>query len=130
MRIEIINRISIDTETGVIKSHATWRIEGQDKTLGPAMTQVVNQLREKADQMTAAAADDPPPPGERPIGSPPARAQHLAGLVRVSVDDLTEAIRTRPMGRILEVLEWMKEKMKTTKIQLPSRLFWTLVNKD
>lgn len=130
MHIEIITRTRINTETGSIQSTSTWRIDGEDKGLGPAIHSAAARLVEQAQAMTPAATDDPPPPGERPIGSPPARAHHLAGLVRVPTEDLAEAIKTRPMGRIVEVLQWMKDKQKKQKVQSPTALFWTLVNRD
>lgn len=127
MRIRITTIVLIDTETGEAKSKATWQIEGQDAGLGPALSQAA-----------AALARSTPlsPPGESLDTSevdrdhPSAKeARLLGGFLEIRAD-VEQALTTRPPGRVLEVLKWIRQRRGTEKIRSVPSLFWSLVNKD
>lgn len=138
MRLRIAVTILIDLTTGEAQSKATWQVEGQEIGLGPALAQA-----------TAALAKlTPPPPagvasshemavsadvtlGESPPRDHPAakEARIMGGLLEIR-SDVEQALGTRPAGRVLEVLKWIKARRNTSNIRSVSSLFWSLVVKD
>lgn len=53
----------------------------------------------------------------------------MGGLLDIR-SDVEQALGTRPAGRVLEVLKWIKARRTTTQIRSVPSLFWSLVSKD
>lgn len=126
MRIRIVTTVVIDTTTGEAQSKATWHVEGEDQGLGPALHQAAAALT----RLT------PPPPSDytesldEPRDHPAAKeARIMGGLLEIR-GDVEQALATRPAGRVLEVLKWIRQQRGKTTIRSVPSLFWSLVNKD
>jgi hypothetical protein len=126
MRIRIVTTVIIDTETGEAKSQATYRVEGQDAGLGPALAQATAALTRSTPQSEGDDTESLAPPRDHPAEK---EARLLAGLLEIR-SDVEQALTTRPAGRVLEVLKWIRLRRGTTTIRSVPSLFWSLVNKD
>lgn len=129
MRIRINTTTVIDVATGEAKSKSTWQVEGDETGLGNSLAQVAACLQRK----TGGGEDvgvmpDPVASDSRPHPAA-AEARVLAGLLEIR-EDVEQALTTRPAGRVLEVLKWIRSRRGTTAIRSVPSLFWSLVARD
>lgn len=127
MRLRITTTVLIDLATGEAQSKATWQVEGQETGLGAPLAQAAAALTKLAS--TPPTSDSPEI--ETPNRAHPAakEARTLAGLLEIR-EDVEQALGTRPAGRVLEVLKWIRQKKSRETIRSIPSLFWSLVNKD
>jgi hypothetical protein len=127
MRLRIVTTVLIDLATGEAQSKATWQVEGHEEGLGSALAQAAAAL-------TRTTPPSPLPEVLAPSDServhPAAKeARILGGLLEIR-NDVEQALTTRPAGRVLEVLKWIRQRRSTTQVRNMASLFWSLVNKD
>src|SRR4051812_15928913 len=126
MRIRIVTTVIIDTTTGEAQSKAVWHVEGEEKGLGSALHQAAAALT----RVTPPPSESLDPSDSETRDHPAAKeARILGGLLEVR-NDVEQALATRPAGRVLEVLKWIRQRRGTTQIRSVPSLFWSLVNKD
>lgn len=128
MRIRIVTTVVIDTETGEAKSKATWHVEGQDQGLGSALHQVTAALGKLPSD--SPPSDSPDPMLASPRDHPAVRESIVLGGLLEIREDVEQALKHRPAGRVLEVLKWIRSRRTTTQIRNVSSLFASLVSKD
>jgi hypothetical protein len=128
MRIRIVTTVVIDTATQETTSKSTWHVEGHDQGLGSALAQAAAEMQRNPPPTPIDAGPDPMLADPRPH---PARRESLvlAGLLEIR-EEVEEALKHRPPGRVLEVLKWIRQRRTTTQIRSVSSLFTSLVNKD
>lgn len=139
MQIRITTVTLIDCTTGAVQAKSTWKVEGEDQGLGPALAQAHaslgrTQARASEGDVVTTALEQLPPSDyaadrdERP--HPDAHESRIiAGLLEIR-QDVEQALTRRPPGRVLEVLKWIRARRSTTNIRSVPALFWSLVSKD
>lgn len=127
MRLRIVTTVLIDLDTGEAQTKATWQVEGQEGGLGNSLALAAAALSRQTPPPPEAGYPDP---SDSPRVHPAIKeARVLANLLEIR-DDVEQALTTRPHGRVLEVLKWIRQRRGTTAIRSVPSLFWSLVNKD
>jgi hypothetical protein len=126
MRLRIISTTVIDTTTGEVQTKAVWHIEGQDENLGSAMHQAAAALTRLTPPPVVTQSESLDEPRDHPAAR---EARILGGMLEIR-SDVEQALGTRPAGRVLEVLKWIRTHRASNKIRSVPSLFWSLVNKD
>lgn len=123
MQVEITTVVTLGEDGQVIASKTTWRMLGQDNSLGTA-----------AQQLLARVARSGPPGGEQITTGPQLRGgaseinacRAYADKLGLSRQHLDDGLGKHNAARVLEVLRWMLAKSPRN----PAALFWSVLGRQ